>query len=73
MLVLSRKPGQQIVVSFGDQTATLEVLTIEGSRVQLGIVAPAAVGIHREEVWAEITTAECPGSLVEQRAIKASA
>lgn len=54
MLVLSRKEGQRVVVSFGGDVATLEVLRIEGNRVRLDIAAASTIGIHREEVWADI-------------------
>ncbi|QDS96136.1 hypothetical protein FF011L_49430 [Roseimaritima multifibrata] len=54
MLVLSRKQGQRIVVSFAGEVAALEVLRIDGNRVLLGIAAANTVAIHREEVWAEI-------------------
>ncbi|WP_442505860.1 carbon storage regulator [Novipirellula sp. SH528] len=65
MLVLSRKLGQRIVVNFGDQVAMLEVLRIDGNRVRLGIAAENAVGVHREEVWAEMGSCiepETPGN-----------
>jgi carbon storage regulator len=49
MLVLSRKPGERIVVPGLDLAIT--VLAIEGNRVRLGIVAPDHVAVYREEVW----------------------
>lgn len=63
MLVLSRKPGQRIVVGFGDQVATLTLLKVQGNRVQIGIEAPSSVGVHRQEVWARLVLeADSPGS-----------
>ena len=49
MLVLSRKTGEQIVVP--QYQITMTVLEITGSRVRLGITAPAGVAVHRNEVW----------------------
>jgi carbon storage regulator len=49
MLVLSRKTGEQIVVP--QYQITMTVLDIAGSRVRLGIIAPAGVAVHRNEVW----------------------
>jgi len=54
MLVLSRKQSQQIVLNFGGEQATLEVLKVNGNRVRIGITAPTTVGVHRAEVWATI-------------------
>jgi carbon storage regulator len=51
MLVLSRKRGEKVVVSIGDQVAVLEVLDLAGGRVRLGVSAPPEVVVHRSEVW----------------------
>ena len=48
MLVLSRKPGERIVVP--DCEMTLTVLAVEGKTVRLGISAPAEVAVYRAEV-----------------------
>jgi carbon storage regulator len=47
MLVLSRRCGESLVIGNG---ITVTVLATEGGRVKLGVVAPAEVPIHREEV-----------------------
>jgi carbon storage regulator CsrA len=49
MLVLSRKVKEELVVPQCQLTVT--VLEISGSRVRLGISAPAGVAVHRREVW----------------------
>ena len=51
MLVLSRKLGESI--NIGD-SITLTVIEVKGSRVRLGISAPAEVPVHREEVQSRI-------------------
>jgi carbon storage regulator len=50
MLVLSRKPGQKIVIAGG---ITLTVVGVEGKRVTLGIEAPSSVHILRGELQDE--------------------
>ncbi|WAB81717.1 carbon storage regulator [Microcella daejeonensis] len=47
MLVLTRKPGDRILV--GDDII-ITVLDSRGDGVRIGIEAPAGVRIHREEV-----------------------
>lgn len=47
MLVLSRKPGEQIVV--GDNIR-ITVVAVSGGRVKIGIDAPDEVAIHRSEL-----------------------
>lgn len=47
MLVLSRKIGERIVIEPGIEIA---VVDIRGSRVRIGIEAPADVSIRRSEV-----------------------
>jgi carbon storage regulator len=51
MLVITRKPNEQIVL--GDDI-TVTVLDIVGSTVRLGIKAPAEVPIYRQEIWAAV-------------------
>jgi carbon storage regulator len=48
MLVLSRKAGEQIVIS---DTITITIVEIRGDKVRIGIEAPPDVVVHRQEVW----------------------
>ena len=48
MLLLSRKNGESIVIGNGVKVTIMEV---QGGRVTLGIVAPAEVPVHREEIY----------------------
>ncbi len=47
MLVLSRRVGETVVIE-GDICVT--VVAVQGNRVRLGITAPAAVRVDRQEV-----------------------
>ena len=51
MLVLSRKTGESIMI--GDDIEVTLVST-EGSKVRIGIQAPADVPVHRKEIYLEI-------------------
>jgi carbon storage regulator len=51
MLVLSRKLGERIVIGDG---VVVTVVAVGSDRVRLGICAPPATLIHREEVWKRI-------------------
>jgi len=51
MLILSRKPGESIVI---DGHIRVTVARVEGDVVKLGIEAPATVPVHRREVYEEI-------------------
>jgi two-component system, OmpR family, response regulator VicR len=48
MLILTRKEGEQIVVP--ECRLTITVLNVRGKRVQLGVSAPAEIGVYRGEV-----------------------
>jgi len=52
MLVLSRKPGERIVVPAAG--IVLTVLEVRGRQVRLGIAAPPELAVHRGEIWAQI-------------------
>ena len=55
MLVLSRKAGDEIVMSNGD--IRISVLGITGKRVRLGISAPSGIPVHRMEIHRRIVQA----------------
>lgn len=51
MLILSRKTNQKILI--GDNIE-LTIIEIRGDQVKVGVNAPAAVKVFREEVYQEI-------------------
>lgn len=51
MLVLTRKPGQSIMIGDGVE---VQVLSVAGEKVRLGITAPREVPIFRHEVYERI-------------------
>lgn len=55
MLVLTRKRGQRLVIS---ENVIVEVISILGDKVRLGIVADRSVTVHREEVALRIKRGE---------------
>lgn len=60
MLVLSRQRDQSIVI--GDDIV-ITVADVRGDKVRLGIHAPTAVPVHREEVYLSIqrqSSSGCP-------------
>ena len=50
MLILSRRPGEQMLI--GDDIL-VEVLEVSGTQVRLGITAPREVPVLREELLEE--------------------
>ena len=51
MLILTRKVGESIMI--GDDV-TVTVLSVSRNKIRLGIAAPIAVGVHREEIFNKI-------------------
>jgi carbon storage regulator len=51
MLILSRKPGESIII---DGHITVKIMRLEGDVVKVGIEAPIHVPVHRHEVYEEI-------------------
>ena len=51
MLVLTRKPGQSIMIG---NAVEVQVLSVAGEQVRLGITAPPEVSIFRNEVFERI-------------------
>jgi carbon storage regulator len=59
MLVLTRKPGQSIMIGDGVE---VQVLSVAGEKVRLGITAPREVSIFRNEVYDRIESEQQSGS-----------
>ena len=51
MLILSRKPGETVVI---DGRIRVKVIRVEGDVVKIGIEAPADISVHRQEIYDEI-------------------
>ncbi len=51
MLVLTRRPGESIVV--GDDIV-ITVIEIKGGQVRIGIDAPRNVDVYREEIYEQV-------------------
>ena len=51
MLILSRKPGESIVI---DGRIVVKIVRLEGDTVKVGIEAAREVPVHRQEVYDEI-------------------
>jgi carbon storage regulator len=58
MLVLTRKPGQSIMIGEGVE---VQVLSVAGEKVRLGITAPRDVSIFRNEVYERIESEQGRG------------
>jgi carbon storage regulator len=54
MLVLKRQAGEKLVIG---NEITIEVLSVTGEGVRLGIVAPRETSVHRYEIFTEIQAA----------------
>jgi carbon storage regulator len=48
MLIITRKPGEKVML--GDDIV-VHVMEILGNSVRVGIEAPRALAVYREEIW----------------------
>lgn len=51
MLILTRRVGETIRIN---DDISIQVLSVCGQQVKIGIVAPTDVAVHREEIWKRI-------------------
>lgn len=63
MLVLTRKPGEAIVI--GDDIE-IEIVSVGGGKVRVGITAPRETTVHRKEVYVELRRAADGADAAEQ-------
>lgn len=63
MLVLTRKSQETVVIGGTDgldRLVTVTVLEIGAGKVRRGFEAPAAIPVHRGEIWERILAARPP-------------
>lgn len=65
MLVLSRRPGESIMVG---NDVTITVIEVRGDQIRIGIDAPREVQVHREEVVRELEAQNTAAAGSAQRA-----
>lgn len=51
MLVLSRRPGESVVVG---EDITITILEVRGDVIRIGIDAPRSVAVHRAELLEQL-------------------
>ena len=51
MLVLTRRPGESIVVG---ENIVVTVIEIKGGQVRIGVDAPREVAVYREEIYEQV-------------------
>ncbi len=69
MLILTRRPGENIVV--GDDIV-ISVIEVRGDAVRVGIEAPQSLQVHREEVWLELKAANTDAASAQDSAVSAT-
>jgi len=70
LLVLTRKVGEKIQI--GENISVL-IMDVKGKQVRLGIEAPAAVKVHREEIYQKIKDENIQASKIAKAEIDAIA
>lgn len=63
MLVLSRRVGQKIVIG---NEVTIEIISVSGEGVRIGIAAPSETSVHRHEIFTEIQRENRAAEVVSQ-------
>ena len=61
MLALKRRVGETIRIN---DDISIQVLSVSGQQVRLGIVVPNDVKIHRKETWQQIKESREVGSSI---------
>jgi carbon storage regulator len=62
MLIITRRPGERIVL--GDDIV-VTVMEISGQTARIGIAAPRALPVYREEIWDAVKAENQAAAAVE--------
>lgn len=60
MLVLTRKRGERVVVSFGERRAVVTLVEVRGDKVRIGFDGPHDVKFWRQEIQDDIDAGRPP-------------
>lgn len=52
MLILTRRPGEKILI--GGENIFIMLIAINGQQARLGVKAPRNMEVHREEIYAKL-------------------
>ncbi len=55
MLILTRRPGESIMIGDGIEVV---FIALNGNQVRLGVTAPNEIAVHRREIWERIQRGE---------------
>jgi carbon storage regulator len=69
VLILTRRVGENVIV--GDDIV-ISVIEVRGDAVRIGIQAPRALSVHREEVWLQLQRANAEAAAATDEAIGAT-
>jgi carbon storage regulator len=67
MLVLTRRPGESVMVG---EDVVITVLEVRGEVIRLGIKAPRSIQVHREEVFRELQAANRAAASPDETAVQ---
>ena len=67
MLVLSRRTNEKLLIPCIE--TAVQVLSIQGSQVRLGVAAPPHVAIVREEIYDSVADQAKPGAAIPQERV----
>lgn len=66
MLIITRRPGERIVL--GDDIV-VTVMEISGQTARIGIAAPKALPVYREEIWEAVKAENQAAAAVDPDAL----
>jgi carbon storage regulator len=66
MLIITRRPGERIVL--GDDIV-VTVMEISGQTARIGIAAPRALPVYREEIWEAVKAENQAAAAVDPGAL----
>jgi carbon storage regulator len=58
-LLLTRRIGESLMIG---EDVTVTILGVKGNQVRVGIHAPKAIPVHREEIFAKIKAEQAAGA-----------
>jgi len=51
MLILTRRVGESLII---DDHIVINILSVKGNQIRIGVKAPKEISVHREEIYNRI-------------------
>jgi len=62
MLILTRRVGESLII---DDHIVINILSVKGNQIRIGVKAPKEISVHREEIYNRIQSEKADDKTID--------